>query len=188
MTYDPQSTIISQYGTAPRLTQMVTDYFNALGARRLVEEFYTKVWNIDTATGWGLDFWGKIVGVGRVLTITTGEYLGWAESVDAQPFNQGIFYAGVTESENYPLSDDAYRVLILAKALANITDCTIPGINDILQLLFPDRGNCYVQDNNDMSLTYVFTFSLSPVEEAIILQSGVLPRPAGVEINVSLVP
>jgi len=186
MVYTPDQVTPSQYANSQRLGGIAQSFYEAINVLRLQNDFYDKVWNIDTAVGWGLDFWGKIVGVGRVLNVATSSFFGFAESSSAQPFNQGVFYNGVGGTSNYALSDDAYRILILAKALANITNCTSASINQILLNLFPGRGNCYVEDNEDMSMTYVFTFSLSPVERAIVLQSGVLPAPAGIKITVTI--
>ena len=184
--FNPNLTIVSQYINSPRLVALIQSFYEAINVVTLENNFYTYIWNLDTAVGWGLDFWGKIVGVGRVLNVATTSFFGFGESSSAEPFDQGIFYNGDAGTTNYALSDDAYRTLIYAKALANITDCSIPAINRILLELFPNRGNCYVQDNNDMSMTYVFDFSLSPVERAIVLQSGVLPAPTGIKVTVSL--
>jgi hypothetical protein len=40
-------------------------------------------------------------------------------------------------------------------------------------------------DGLNMSLTYTFQFPLSIIEQAIIVQTGVLPNPCGVVINIS---
>lgn len=37
-----------------------------------------------------------------------------------------------------------------------------------------------------MTMTYTFTFALTPVELAIVLNSGVLPKPTGVAASVVL--
>ena len=50
--------------------------------------------------------------------------------------------------------------------------------------LFPHRGNCYVVDGLNMTMQYFFAFPLSPVELAIVSQSGVLPKPVGVSATV----
>jgi hypothetical protein len=88
-------------------------------------------------------------------------------------FNQSPFYSGAPLTTNFALSDDAFRVLIFAKALSNITDGSIKAINQLLINLFPGRGNAYVVDNLDMTMVYTFEFSLSTVEAAIMAQSGV---------------
>jgi hypothetical protein len=102
-----------------------------------------------------------------------------ATNLSADPFNTSPFYSGQQINNSFVVADVGYRVLVKAKALANICDGSIPAINQILLLLFPGRGNCYVADG-DMLMTYTFEFPLTPVEGAIVAQSGILPRTAGV--------
>src|SRR6185503_7265045 len=65
-----------------------------------------------------------------------------------QGFNTAPFYFGVPSSQTYILPDSVYRVLILAKALSNISNGSIPAINQILINLFckPWHGNAYVSE------------------------------------------
>lgn len=182
-----EATIISQYANSPTLVQLITSFNGYIEGSTNFDAFYNLIWNIDTAQGWGLDVWGRILGVGRVITISAGDYFGFEEATDAEPFGQAPFYAGATTTSNYPLTDDAYRTLLLAKALANICDGSIPAINQILLNLFPGRGNCYATDGADMTMTYTFEFPLSPVELSIVENSGVLPRPCGVAASVVII-
>jgi hypothetical protein len=148
------------------------------------DEFFDTIWNVDTAVGYGLDIWGRIVGVNRVLAIPPGNYLGFEEASSWQTFGNGPFYGGVLSTNNYTLSDSAYRTLILAKALANICDGSIPSINQLLMNLFPNMGNVYVADGLNLTMTYTFPVALTPVQLAIVETSGVLPRTSGVLANV----
>lgn len=179
---DYTQTLLSQYANSPTITQMVAYMDGYYDPSANIDQFYDYVWNIDTAQGWGLDVWGRIVGVGRVLEVQASEVFGFEEALPgASTFGEGIFYSGGPTSGNLALSDTAYRQLILAKAAANICDGSIPAINRVLMLLFPNRGDCYCTDGNDMTMTYTFSFALTPVERAIVLKSNALPRPAGVE-------
>jgi len=182
-------TIISQYSTAPTLVQIIHNLNTYIDARHNLDDFYNQVWNVDTAVGWGLDVWGRIVGVGRTLSIAVNKYFGFDEAtnVSADPFNQSPYYSGQTTTQNYVLSDDGFRTLIIAKALANICDGCIPVLNQLLLYLFPGRGNCYVVDGNDMTMTYTFEFPLTPVEVAIVTNSGVLPVSTGVAVSVAVI-
>lgn len=180
-------TIISQYANSPILTQLIADFDSYVDQTQNFDAFYDLIWNVDTAQGYGLDIWGRIVGVSRILQIPSGgTYFGFEES-DAGPvgtFGQSPFYNGETTTSSYILSDDAYRTLIFAKALANICDGSIPAINQLLLNLFPGQGNCYVTDGQNMTMTYTFKFVLNPVQAAIVTQSGVLPKPVGVVATV----
>jgi hypothetical protein len=110
-------------------------------------------------------------------------YLGFDEALNWQPFNQAPFYTGEQATQTYRLADDAYRTLILVKALANISDCTSPSLNRLLSNLFAGRGRCYVSDTGYMEFRYVFEFALEPYEIAILTQSGAIPKPAAVLAN-----
>jgi hypothetical protein len=127
--------------------------------------------------------WGRIIGVNRVLRIGVGGFLGWSDASDAESFGTGIWSGLGALTSNYALTDAAYRRLIYAKAALNITDGSIPAINAALMQLFPAHGNCYVRDDGGMHMTYVFGARLSPVELAIVSQSNVLPKPAGVAVS-----
>lgn len=180
-----QNTIISQYANSDRLMTLIANFSSYIDPTQNLDRFFDLVWNVDTAEGWGLDVWGRIVGVNRVLEVPSPDYFGFDEALPGVlPFNQGVFYSGQALTSNYRLTDQAYRTLILAKAMSNICDGSIPAINQILLSLFPDRGNCYVADDGAMELTYTFEFELSPLEQAIVFQSGVLPTPCGVTANV----
>lgn len=184
--FNVYDTVISQYANSPTLLQLVESMAGYLDQTANIDAFFDLIWNVDTAQGYGLDVWGRIVGVGRILQISDTFYFGFQEGgTDARPFGQAPFYTGAPISTNYALSDAAYRTLILAKALANICDGSIPAINQILLNLFPARGDCYVIDNQDMTMVYHFDFFLTPVENAIITQSGVLPRPTAVSYTVT---
>jgi hypothetical protein len=185
------ATVISQYGTSPSIRSLIDSFNTWIDPSADIDQFYNLIWNVDTAVGYGLDVWGRIVGVGRVLQISlTGKYFGFDEAtnISADPFNTSPFYTGQQINNNFVLSDDGFRVLILAKALANICDGSIPAINQILLNLFPGRGNCYVVDGQDMTMTYTFTFPLTPVEAAIVSQSGILPRSTCVASTSTVIP
>lgn len=184
--FDWFATVISQYANSPVLLELIADFADYLDPNANLNQFYRLVFNVDTAEGYGLDVWGRIVGVSRVLYLPVpGVYFGFSEATPgAYPFGEGIFYGGGTLTSNFALSDTAYRRLILAKALANISDGSIPSINAILIALFSQYGNCYVIDGGNMSLKYSFGATLDPVDRAIVTQSGALPKPAGVSFTI----
>lgn len=183
--FDPWATIISQYGNSPILDGIVTSFNDAIDQTQNFDSFYDNVWNLPTAVGWGLDVLGRIVGVSRTIPLPGNvTYFGFEESNSWVGFGQGGFYSGGGITPNYVLSDNDFRVLIVAKAAGNISDGSILTLNKILLTLFPNRGLCYVQDNQNMSLTFVFGFVLNVIELAIIQLSGVLPVPSGVVVSV----
>lgn len=190
--FDVWDTIVDEYANSDILTQLLTDFFQYVNQSANVDAFFDLVMNVDTAVGYGLDVWGRIVGVSRTLTISTTTFFGFEQQSptvdDFGPGGQSSFFAGSPATQNFTLSDAAFRVLIFAKALANISDGSIPSINQLLLNLFPNRGNCYVTDGGDMTMTYTFLFALTPVEAAIVATSGILPKPTGVSATVVQLP
>ena len=176
-----QQTIISQYGNSPILMQLMSNYNQYLDPSADLQNFYDYVWNVQTAQGFGLDIWGEIVGVKRDLVVAQSPtYFGFKDGVnDYGPFGQAPFYVSSTTG-SYQLSDAAFRVLIMVKALANISRTTIRSLNQLLQNMFSGRGRCYVNDLGNMQMRYTFEFILQPFEVAILTQSGALPKPTGV--------
>ena len=176
-------TVLSQYSDSPTLCQIVADINAWIDPSYDLDQFFNLLWNPDTAEGYGLDRIGRVVGIGRVLTVASGVYLGFSgvSGASGDSFNAGIFYSGQPTTGNFSLTDEAYRKLIFAKAAANITNGSIPAINYILMnVLFPNRGNAYVKDNLNMTLTYTFDFALYPFEVSIVTATAVLPTPCGV--------
>ena len=179
-------TILSQYAESAVMGALLDAFNSALDPSAQIQALVDMVINVQTATGWGLQVWGRIVGVGNVLKLSAATYLGFSQASDPGEgnFSNSILFNGQAATTNYVLSDDNYRVLILAKGLYNITDCSILSINRILMLLFGSYGQCYCTNGMNMTMTYTFDFDLTPVQFAIITQSGVLPAPAGVSVSV----
>jgi len=184
--FDWWDTVLSQYANSPVITQLISNFFQYIDQTANMDAFFDYIWNVDTAQGEGLDIWGRIVGVNRTLAIVTGTFFGMEgpSGASGEPFDVAPFYNGAALTDNFSLTDQAYRTLILAKALANISDGSIPAINQLLLNIFPGLGNCYVTDEGNMEMTYTFDFPLDPVQTAIVYQSGVLPKPTGVNATV----
>lgn len=179
-------TVLSQYANSPILMGLI-DYFNQwIDPAADIDNFYNTVWNVATAVGFGLDIWGRIVGVPRKINIVPlPNYFGFNEALPGSfPFNQQPFFNGVVSNGTFELSDDSYRVLIMTKALANISSFTAPSVNALLSTLFKGRGSCYVQEIGPMAIEYVFNFALQTWEASVIQQSDLMPRPAGVSLTI----
>lgn len=183
------ATIMSQYANSPRLLAMIEAFADSIDPTRLSDLFFDAIWNIDTAGELGLDIWGRIVNVRRTLFIPggeTGQTFGFAEPHSPQysGFGQFTFNTLNTLTPNYVLKDDDYRRLILVKAFSNISDCSIPSMNAALMRLFAGQGSVYVADAGDMRASFIFTFTPSALDIAILTQSGAFATPSGVLFNV----
>jgi len=196
-----EQTIMSQYANSATLVQLIQNMNGYIDPTADIQNFYNLVWNVDSAEGFGLDIWGRIVGLptGRIIPIpgTSGAFgfqnddfpPDWQNFGNInQPGTGGPFFNGEITTGGYRLNDGSFLTLILTKALANIVATTIPALNQLIQNLFPGRGRCYVLDKGNMAMTFVFEFPLSIVEYAILAFSGVLPTPTGVKFNIIVVP
>lgn len=180
--FNPWLMILSEYANSPIMDGIIINWFLSLDQTADFTAFYDNIWNIQTANGYGLDVWGRIVGVNRVIVLQTTRYWGYEEQeLTTDPYQVSPFYSGGASTNNFALTDQSYRLLILAKAAANITNGSAPSINQILRNLFPGRGETYITDNEDMTMTYNFNFVLTDTEQAVVKQSGVLPKSTGVK-------
>lgn len=191
---DASATFLAQYAQSPILTSLIQAANEAIDPTADFDNFLSVVWNIYTAQGFGLDIWGRIVNVPRTINIpASSAYFGFEEGSVYYPFNQEPFYNGPQAGTLYTLSDDAYRVLILTKALANISSFTAQSMNALLNFMFNGqgltRGSCYVlETGTPMQINYVFNFALQSWEAAILEQASLMPRPAGVGVTITVNP
>lgn len=185
--FDLEQTTLSQYANSPIIDQLTDNIEQYFDPTVNLQQFYDLVWNISTAENWGLDIWGRILGVSRYLTLpAVGQYFGFSNDglKDYTGFGQAPFFSGATDTTSFRLPDDQYLLVLLAKALANICRCVAPVLNQLLRLLFSSSGPVWTQDNGNMTMSYVFSFVPTAVQEAMVTQLGILPRPAGVTVNI----
>lgn len=118
--------------------------------------------DINTANDWGLNLWGKILQVKRLYNVN---------------------------GEQISLSTELYRRLILAKLQLIKMNGTVPEINSYLNFIFAPYATetsyaAYVQDNRDMTVSYIINFDPTDEELALIQSRSIFPTPAGVEDNI----
>lgn len=203
-----QVTLLSQYANSPIIVGLLDALNDAIDPAADIDAFVANVWNIDTAQGYGLDVWGRIVGLSRIVQLPAQTvYFGFATGSTpetAQPFGQGVFYGGPSATTAYTMTDAAYRPLILFKAFVNISDMSIPTLNRMINMLLPgvvgnyfvdgyvidgyvidgQPGRSHVVDLGGMAMRYVFDAALTPFQQAIATMPGLLPHPTGVTVTV----
>lgn len=182
--------ILTQYSASQKLLSIIDTFNQAVSLDDFTDEFIEKVWDLTTCQTYGLDVWGKIVGVSRYVNapIESASF-GFGEANDLSPgyptpFNESPFFGGAQETTNVRLEDDAYRTLIMCKAFTNISIATIPEINRFLKMLFYQRGRAYCVNYRDMTMGITFEFELAPYEESILTNYEVTPVPSGVLVNI----
>lgn len=177
----------SQYAASPRLLALCRAFQDRICPDVTIQMFYDEVFNIYTARGIGLDIWGRILGIGRIIE---GPFEGIVFGFDGsgcQPFNQAPFLPSIAfRPPTYiTLDDDSFRLLLLYKALANISSSDAATQNLLLSTLI-DTGiggfnsAAYVLEVDTMVIRWVFEGRLTPLQLAIFKVAGTLARGAGV--------
>lgn len=186
---DYQRTVMRQYANSSALTALLAAFDEWVDLSRFTDQFLREVWDIRTASSYGLDVWGRILGQSRYLQIVSPplDHFGFdvsAPGTNWKPFNVAPFYSASNGATAFALQDDAYRQLLLVKAAANIAATDTGSLNALLRALFSSRGSAYVayDPGTPMVLDYVFDFFPTNVERAII-ESGIFPRPAGMLVR-----
>ena len=166
--------IQSQYSASTRIISILESCREHILPDADIVSFFDNIFNIQTASGVGLDIWGNIIGVSRFVP-------------DYQD-----------STTIYTLTDEQYRTVLFYKAGANIMDATLYSLNYLLKKLYPDyrcfvrNANNYVNDDgryydsNPMEIEYVFIDTdLSDLEKSIFSLVGAFGKGAGVHFNLS---
>ncbi len=184
-----EAVLMSEFANSPVMLQLINNMNAYLDETANFSAFVNTVWDIETAVGFGLDTWGSILGVSRILQIAAaGPFFGFDQGGSMLGFGQGVFLQYLGETTSYSVPDSTYRKMLLTRALSNITRCSIPGLNQLISNLFQGRGRCYCTDLGNMAMTYTFEFVLLAVELAILQQSGVIVHPTGVAVTLVQLP
>ena len=152
--------IQSQYSASEKMLALVAGFQDRIDPHEDIDLFYEKIFNIHTAEGTGLDNWGLILQITRTI---------------ADPDTGTAII----------LEDEYYRLLLLYKAMANISASTAAAQNDLLSVLintgiaaFPRAA--YVLEVDTMVIRWVFESFLDDIQLAVFKAAGTLARGAGV--------
>ncbi len=152
--------IQSQYAASTRVLALAEGFQSRLDPGNDINLFYDKIFNIYTAEGVGLDNWGRIVAMPRTIS-------------------------DPDTGKSVTLTDEYYRLLLLYKAMANISAATAKAQNELLAALintgiagFPRAA--YVLEVDTMVIRWVFEDFLDPMQLLVFKAAGTLARGGGV--------
>lgn len=164
-----QAYIISQYGDSSVIKKLLRDFRKNIKPRADIDTFYKNVMDIAAATGEGLNTWGDIVNLPRVVILNDGTRV--------------------------TLDDDNYRRLLMYKALANISDASGATLNKMMDVLFPSSppnivtaiseqkdGDMYY-NATPMTVRWVINGRVDEFQLALFKLGGTLCLGAGVGWN-----
>lgn len=182
--------VLKQYQNSPKFLAFITAL---LAMNNTVEALLQSLYelpSIDVMTGVNLDVIGRIVGISRdvpngIQLVFFGFY-GYADQTVFGELGQtGIgsrmYERGEPATATSILGDIEYRLLLKAKIVKNSSKATAPEIEDLLAYLFGvDVVN--VDDYGGMVIGLAIGRQLTLIEQAILTQVDLLPRPACVLI------
>lgn len=187
MAFEIEETIQSQYAASPHINSLITGFYDLINPYPDIATFYDNVFNPSTAVGWGLNVWGRIVGVSRKVSgvPSSDDYFGFQNDYNAQahPFAQAPFYADAWSDSVYDVEDAPYRLMIWAKAMANIGTGSLASINQQLAYLFSsdDRDiDVGVVNCGTMKVRIYIQGDLEGYERVLLSRGELPPIPAGV--------
>ena len=156
---DFEKHVFWQYNNSPNINSLVSqkqDWYIE-NHQNFWQDWITNVLTLSTANDYGLAVWGNLLQTPRTWKIN---------------------------GENVTLTTQQYRTLLIARLRLLSIRGTVEEINGILNFLFKNYGKAWVIDNYDMTITYRFNFNLTDLQLEILRNLTLLPRPAGVEMEV----
>lgn len=146
--------------------------------------WYDDVFNLQTANEFGLGVWGVILGIPLSIGQPgTGDRPVWGFGVHNRPFNRGGFGRGSDGVAGLTLEQK--RLVLRLRYYQIVSDGSIPFANYTLREVF---GYGYALDGLNMTMTYVFPAELSSAVRLVLEEFDLLPRPAGVKVNILVAP
>lgn len=147
--------------------------------------WYDNVFNLETADQFGLIVWGIILGLQLYVNIpppVSQPIWGFGGTNGDVNFDNGNFAS--TAEPAYLLPVATQRLALQLRYFQLTSAGTVPEINRMLKALFPS-GQAWLQDNLNMSQTYIFNFALTFDQRYLFNNYDILPRPAGVASDYS---
>lgn len=203
-----QNLITSEYRLASKFNAMVQkmlDYNCSLDSMvaKMVDFF-----DIDVARGEQLDIIGACVGVSRNLDFEPtpagrGEIIcPLPEELKKDTGNESLYtvyktpspskideievlseYAPAKMDDTPLITDDIYRIMIKARIIQNTWKGNILDLYEMWSNLFPDSLGLQIQDLQDMSFNIILLGDYPGIVRELILHGLIIPKPAGVRIN-----
>ena len=124
-----------------------------------LNNFYNNIYNLDTASGIGLDLWGEKLNFPRTIKYINEE----------------------TES-SVTLQDNEYRLILQVVSLRIYIKMSVAGINKSLKELFSFYNvDAYTLDNQDMTyVNYIFLWEIPEYIKQAFNNYDLLPHPFAV--------
>lgn len=185
--FDYWQTIISQYANSPHLTSLIASFDSWIDQTQNFDSFYSNVWNIDSAQGYGLDVWGRIIGIPRnVLVPEPLDFFSFDDPTRGFDTAGAVIYVSgpLTQTVTVSLADNDFRHLLYARAAANICDGSVPYIMLAMNRFFGNYNTpLFINETNSGHMSYQVCqvgAKISLTNLAVLANASLPTKPAGV--------
>lgn len=157
---DLSKVILWQYTDAEKFNAIVNNeqQFMDENVTKFWEDFNANIFNLSTCNTFGLELWGKLLGVARPTYLDNGVQVEY--------------------------DDEQYRLVLRARIYLLTFDGSARALNEFFKMLFPDY-QISITDNLDMTVDINFINEPTAELKTVLSDSLFLPRPSGVKYNVN---
>ena len=148
--------------------------------------WFDDVFNIDTCNDFGASVWAIILGISFTVQFPPQDSPSWG----FDPYNLNFFSAnfGAASQTSKTVNLTQKRLILKLRYFQLISRGTIPETNQFMDYLFRNEGTVFVQDLYDMTYAvYIFDFAPTSQTLFVLQQYDLLPRPAGVGVQLQIV-
>ena len=182
-TIDVTKSLLWRHNNAINLQALITNKQAAMATLNndFWNDWYNDVFNIDTANVFGLSVWAIILNLPITVVddVLDDGVFGFSE--DDENFDNGSFSS---ISSPLFLNEDDARIVLKLRAIQLVIRPTVTQINAALKEIFSPLGEVYVLDGLDMTMRYVFLFTIPSGIFSAIETFDLLPRPSTVELTI----
>lgn len=187
--------ILWQYENSPNINQLVINknIWLALYGTLFWESWTQTVFDLRTADLFGLTVWSIILNLPLFVPTTDpapdAPVWGFNELNPSPPpyvenSNQNFGFGNWAGALVVPtLTEDEQRIALQLRYYQLVSRGAVTEVNAFLNYLFGSAGGAWMLDNFDMTITYVFNFTINPVLLSVIKSYQLLPKPAGVNVS-----
>lgn len=183
-TIDVLQAALWQHDVAPNILQLLQNKQNFINKNhtQFWQNWYTNVFNLDTANSFGLAVWSIILQLPLFIQVGPDNDKDiWGFDDYDQNFDNGNF---IGDSSGIILTPEQRRLVLKLRYFQLTTRADTPEINKFLAVLFADYGPFYALDGLDMTMTYVYLFPIDSKLLQALKEYDLLPPPATVGIKI----
>lgn len=157
---DLSKVILWQYTDAEKFNAIVNNeqQFMDENVTQFWEDFNHNIFNLSTCNTFGLELWGKLLGVARPTYLDGGVQVEY--------------------------DDEQYRLVLRARIYLLTFDGSARALNEFFKMLLPDY-QVAITDNLDMTVDINFVNEPTAEIKTVLNDSLFLPRPSGVKYNIN---